>query len=37
VAKSAVRVDTSPGVLRALTWAAGQARLWLAARQLVHG
>lgn len=36
MAKSVVGVDTSPGALRALTWAAGQARLWLASRQLVH-
>jgi hypothetical protein len=36
VAKSVVGVDTAPGTLRALTGAAGQARLWLASRRLVH-
>jgi hypothetical protein len=36
VAKSVVGVDTSPGTLRALTWAADEARLWLASRQVVH-
>jgi hypothetical protein len=36
VAKRVVGVDTSPGVLPALTRAAGQARLWLVSWQLVH-
>jgi hypothetical protein len=36
VAKSVVGVDTSPGALRALTWAADEARLWLASLQVVH-
>jgi hypothetical protein len=35
VAKSVVGVDAS-GVLRALTWVAEEARLWLTSRQLVH-
>jgi len=35
VAKRVVEVDTSE-VLRALTWAAGQDRLWLVSLQLVH-
>jgi hypothetical protein len=36
VAKSVVGVDTRPGALRALTWAADEAWLWLASPQLVH-
>ena len=36
MAESVVEEDTSPGALRALTWAAGQDRLWLASRQLVR-
>jgi hypothetical protein len=36
VAKRVVGVDTSHAALRALTWAAGQARLWLASPPLVH-
>jgi hypothetical protein len=36
VAKSVVGVDASHGALRALTWAADEARLWLASRRLVH-
>jgi hypothetical protein len=36
VAKSVVGVDTSPGALRALTWAADEARLWLASLQVVQ-
>jgi hypothetical protein len=36
VAKSVVRVDASHGALPALTWAADEARLWLASLQLVH-
>ena len=33
--ESVVRVDTSPGVVRALTWAADEARLWLASLLVV--
>jgi hypothetical protein len=37
VAESVVRVDTSPGAVRALTWAADEARLsLLASLQVVH-
>jgi hypothetical protein len=36
VAKIVVGVEASPGALRALTWAADEARLRLASRQLVH-
>ena len=36
MAKSVVGVDTSPGALRALTWAADEARQWLASLQVVH-
>jgi hypothetical protein len=36
VAESVVGVDTSPGALRALTWVADEARLWLASLQVVH-
>jgi|Tabmets5t2r1_1033131.scaffolds.fasta_scaffold00942_2 hypothetical protein len=36
VAKRVVGVDPSPGALRALSWAADEARRWLASRQLVH-
>jgi hypothetical protein len=37
VAERVVRVDTAPGALRALTWAADEARRsLLASRQLVH-
>jgi hypothetical protein len=36
VATSVVGVDTSPRGLRTLTWAADEARLRLASRQLVH-
>ena len=31
-----VGVDASPGTLRALTWAADEARLWPASLQVVH-
>jgi nucleotide-binding universal stress UspA family protein len=36
VAKIVVGVDASPGALRALTWAADEARLRLATLQVVH-
>jgi hypothetical protein len=36
VAERGVRVVTSPGALRALTWAANEARLRLVFLQLVH-
>jgi hypothetical protein len=36
VAKCVVGVDASPGALWALTWAADEARLWLASLQVVH-
>jgi hypothetical protein len=36
VVERVVRVDTSPGAVRALTWAAEEARLWLAALLVVH-
>jgi hypothetical protein len=36
VAESGVGVDTSPGALRALTWAPNEARLRLVSLQLVH-
>jgi hypothetical protein len=36
VAKSVVGVAASPGVLRALSWVADEARRWLASRPLVH-
>jgi hypothetical protein len=36
VAKNIVGVDGSHRALRALTWAADEARLWLASRRLVH-
>jgi hypothetical protein len=36
VAESVVRVDTSPGAVRAPTWAADEARLWLASLLVVH-
>ena len=36
MAESGVGVDTSPGALLALTWAADEARLWLVSLQVVH-
>jgi hypothetical protein len=36
VARSVVGVEASPGALRTLTWAADEARRWLASQQLVH-
>jgi hypothetical protein len=36
VAKGVVGADASPGVLRALTGAAEEARRWLASRHLVY-
>jgi hypothetical protein len=36
VAKSVLGVDTSHGALRAPTWAADEAWLWLASLQQVH-
>jgi hypothetical protein len=35
VAERGVGVDTSPGALRALIWAADKARLWLVSLQVV--
>ena len=36
MAERGVGVDTSPGALRALIWAADKARLRLVSLQLVH-
>jgi Universal stress protein family len=36
VAKFVVGVDASPGAVRALAWAADEARLWPATLQVVH-
>jgi hypothetical protein len=36
VAEGVVRVDISPGAVRALTWAADETWLWLAYLQVVH-